>query len=80
MWFCCAQQRDMGSKFRFLTKRGSEDERVFGQQCLDVVGEMVRAFMPSAYGIIKVLNARVPIIKFRHDATEIDCDLSYTNL
>ena len=70
----------MGSKFRFLTKRGSDDERVFGQQCLDVVGEMVRAFMPSAYGIVKVLNARVPIIKFRHDATEIDCDLSYTNL
>ena len=53
---------------------------MFGQQCLDVVGEMVRAFMPSAYGIVKVLNARVPIIKFHHDATEIDCDLSYTNL
>ena len=74
------QQTQTGSKFRFLTKRGSDDDRVFGQQNLDVVGEMIRVFMPAAYGINKVLNARVPIVKFHHDATEIDCDLSYTNL
>ncbi|KAK7092585.1 poly(A) RNA polymerase, mitochondrial-like [Littorina saxatilis] len=74
------KQGDPGGKFRFLTKRGSGEERVFGQQCLDVVGEMVRVFMPSAYGVIKVLNARVPIIKFHHEATAIDCDLSYLNV
>jgi DNA polymerase sigma len=63
-----------------MTKRGSEDERVYGKECLDVVGEMIRAFMPAAIRVYKVLNARVPIVKFHHVATEIDCDLSYANL
>ncbi|XP_076455791.1 poly(A) RNA polymerase, mitochondrial-like [Babylonia areolata] len=67
-------------RFRFLTKRGSEEERVFGQQCLDLVGEMVRSLLPSTHSINKVLNARVPIIKFHHEATALDCDLSYVNM
>ena len=74
------QRTQASSKFRFMTKRGSEDERVFGQQCLDVVGEMIRGVMPSTYAVNKVLNARVPIVKFRHEATELDCDLSYFNM
>ncbi|KAK7480969.1 hypothetical protein BaRGS_00027784 [Batillaria attramentaria] len=71
---------DPNAKFHFLTKRGSEDERVFGKQCLDVVGEMIRTMMPSAYHVIKVLNARVPIIKFHHEVSGIDCDLSSVNV
>lgn len=71
---------DPSAKFRFLTKRGSEDERVFGQQCLDIIGELIRNVMPSAYNVVKVLNARVPIIKFHYEAANIESDLACTNM
>ncbi|KAL8570165.1 hypothetical protein ACOMHN_030961 [Nucella lapillus] len=74
------ESRSAAKRFRFLTKRGSDEERVFGQQCLDVMGEMIRGLMPSTRSVNKVLNARVPIVKFNHEATGLDCDLTYVNL
>ncbi|XP_025082762.1 poly(A) RNA polymerase, mitochondrial-like isoform X1 [Pomacea canaliculata] len=74
------KQQNPQANFWFLTKRHAEDERTFAQQCLDVVGDMIRVLMPSSHRVSKILNARVPIVKFHHDITDIECDLSCVNV
>lgn len=76
----CVWQQNPQANFWFLTKRHAEDERTFAQQCLDVVGDMIRVLMPSSHRVSKILNARVPIVKFHHDITDIECDLSCVNV
>ncbi|CAE1297408.1 MTPAP [Acanthosepion pharaonis] len=67
------------STLKFLTKRKQEDERSFSQRNLHVFAEMIENFIPSCVGVIPILNARVPIIKFQHEACGIECDLSLQN-
>jgi poly(A) RNA polymerase len=47
-----------------------------GKQLLNVIGDMVEIFMPSAYSVHKILRARVPIVKFQQSSMNIHCDIS----
>lgn len=64
---------------KFLTKRKQEDDRSFSQRHLHVFAKMIENFIPSCIGVMPVLNARVPIIKFQHESCGVDCDLSLQN-
>ncbi|KAI0232758.1 hypothetical protein LSAT2_016949 [Lamellibrachia satsuma] len=63
----------------FLSKLRLENERQHTQQCLDTIAGILRHFMPHFQHVCRILNARVPIVKFRHAGCEVECDLCLSN-
>ena len=63
----------------FMSKIRLENERQHTQQCLDTVAGILRHFMPHFQYVRRILNARVPIVKFRHAGCEVECDLCLSN-
>ncbi|XP_071871157.1 mitochondrial poly(A) polymerase [Bombus fervidus] len=54
-------------------------ERNEQKQFLELVGTMMKVFIPGITDVKKILEARVPIIKFYNLNTNMKCDLSSTN-
>lgn len=50
------------------------------QRHMQSVGELLELRVPGAERVQKILHARVPIIKFAHEFTDLDCDLCYNNM
>lgn len=40
----------------------------------------MKAFMPGIHHVRKILKARIPIIRYDHFLTGLECDLSMTNM
>ncbi|XP_043465926.1 poly(A) RNA polymerase, mitochondrial-like [Leptopilina heterotoma] len=47
---------------------------------LETIGEIMKNFVPGVTNVVKILHARVPIIKFNNSYTGIQCDLSLSNM
>ncbi|KAK3871505.1 hypothetical protein Pcinc_023347, partial [Petrolisthes cinctipes] len=62
-------------------KRGGNQSstRLSLQRHLEVISDLLHCFMPGCSQVRKILNAKVPIIKYRHDLTDLECDLSLGN-
>ncbi|XP_076091888.1 poly(A) RNA polymerase, mitochondrial-like isoform X2 [Mytilus galloprovincialis] len=65
---------------KFLTNQRFNSEREWQQHLLDIIGNMVWVFVPSSGRINKILNARVPIVKFQHNNTRRECDISLNGM
>jgi poly(A) RNA polymerase len=46
---------------------------------MEIIAGIMNICIPGIFNIRKILQARVPIIKFDHKLTGIECDLSMTN-
>ncbi|XP_075976776.1 poly(A) RNA polymerase, mitochondrial-like [Anticarsia gemmatalis] len=62
-----------------------QDKKVEGgrspwQRHLESVGELLELRVAGAGRVARILHARVPILKFAHDFTDLDCDLCYNNM
>lgn len=57
-----------------LTERNEQKE------FLDAIGTVIKICIPGINDIKKILEARVPIIKFFNQNTNMHCDLSSTNV
>lgn len=57
-----------------LTERNEQKE------FLDAIGTIMKICIPGITDIRKILEARVPIIKFFNQNTNMYCDLSSTNV
>lgn len=55
-------------------------ERNEQKEFLEAVGTVMKMCIPGISDIRKILEARVPIIKFHNLYTNMKCDLSSTNL
>ncbi|ESN92528.1 hypothetical protein HELRODRAFT_181404 [Helobdella robusta] len=64
----------------FISKIRPESERTFSQQVLEIFGTMLKYLCPQMMNIRLILRARVPIVKFTHTATDIECDLCFGNM
>ncbi|KAK1129427.1 hypothetical protein K0M31_019156 [Melipona bicolor] len=67
-------------KFLFMTQVIPLVDRNEQKHFLDVVGTIMRTCIPGITDVKKILEARVPIIKFRNLYTNMQCDLSSTNM
>lgn len=47
---------------------------------MEVVGDLLHLFTPGCANVRKILQARVPIIKYYQEYVGLECDLSMTNL
>uniref|UniRef100_A0A672ZZP8 Mitochondrial poly(A) polymerase n=2 Tax=Sphaeramia orbicularis TaxID=375764 RepID=A0A672ZZP8_9TELE len=54
-------------------------ERAVTQSILSVIGECVDQFGPGCVGVQKILNARCPLVRFSHQPSGFQCDLTVNN-
>ncbi|NXT99561.1 PAPD1 protein, partial [Buphagus erythrorhynchus] len=54
-------------------------ERLATQRILSVIGDCLDNFGPGCVNVQKILNARCPLVKFAHQPTGFQCDLSVSN-
>ncbi|KFP39332.1 hypothetical protein N324_09360, partial [Chlamydotis macqueenii] len=54
-------------------------ERLATQKILSVIGDCLDHFGPGCMSVQKILNARCPLVKFSHQPTGFQCDLSVSN-
>ncbi|KAF7647066.1 hypothetical protein LDENG_00177920 [Lucifuga dentata] len=57
----------------------TSSERAATQRILSVIGECVDQFGPGCVGMHKILNARCPLVRFTHQPSGFQCDLTAKN-
>ena len=67
-------------RLMFHVKSGFGDERMQSQRFLDGVGDILQLFLPGCTNVRKILQARVPILKYTHSFANFECDISIKNL
>lgn len=68
------------SRLMFHCKSSLGSERSQTLRHLETVGDLLQLFLPGCSQVKRILGARVPIIKYNHDMSGLECDLSMTNL
>ncbi|KAL7856829.1 hypothetical protein SRHO_G00157280 [Serrasalmus rhombeus] len=72
------QRKGSGLSLEYQVKRGASERNVT-QSILSVIGECVDQFSPGCVGVQKILNARVPLVRFSHQPSGFQCDLTANN-
>ncbi|XP_047206556.1 poly(A) RNA polymerase, mitochondrial isoform X1 [Girardinichthys multiradiatus] len=67
-----------GLSLEYQMKR-TNSERHVTQSILSVIGECVDHFGPGCVGVQKILNARCPLVRFAHQPSGFQCDLTANN-
>ncbi|CAK1543289.1 unnamed protein product [Leptosia nina] len=49
------------------------------QRHMELVATLLELRAPGVARVTRILNARVPIVKYSHEMTDLDCDLCYNN-
>ncbi|XP_071567896.1 poly(A) RNA polymerase, mitochondrial isoform X1 [Temnothorax nylanderi] len=68
------------SRLVFHSKSMRHNDRTETKEFLGILANTMQHFIPGVFNVRKILEARVPIIKFRYDYTHTECDLSATNM
>lgn len=55
-------------------------ERQETKEFMGILASTMQHFVPGVRNVRRILEARVPIIKFHYEYTNIECDLSTTNM
>ncbi|KAL2085823.1 hypothetical protein ACEWY4_019143 [Coilia grayii] len=71
-------KRPSGLSVEYQVKRVAS-ERTVTQSVLSVVGEGLEQFAPGCVGVQKILNARCPLVRFSHQPSGFQCDLTANN-
>ena len=67
------------SRLVFHSKSCVSGDRAQTRRYCDQISSILQIFLPGCQDVQKILFARVPIIKYRHELTGFDCDLSMTS-
>lgn len=68
------------SRLVFHTKANLNNERSQIQQHMELLGDIMHHFLPGISNVRRILQARVPIVKFNHECLDLDVDLSMNAL
>ncbi|XP_065568343.1 poly(A) RNA polymerase, mitochondrial-like isoform X2 [Artemia franciscana] len=64
----------------FHAKTAIANNRPLSKHHMEIMADILKGFLPGPSQIRRILNARVPIIKFLHEYTNVECDLSSLNM
>jgi len=64
----------------FHTKPIKRNERHEIREFLGTIASAMQCFIPGIKNIRRILDARVPIIKFYYESIQCECDLGVTNM
>lgn len=76
----CSGTNNSDSRLIFHTKTSLSNGRSQVQRYMETLADMIQLFLPGCSGVKRILQARVPIVKYKQDLTGVDCDLSMTNM
>lgn len=68
------------SRLIFHTKEKLSNGRSQTQRQMETLGDILHLFLPGISNVRRILQARVPIIKFNHECLNLEVDLSMSNL
>ncbi|XP_066253615.1 poly(A) RNA polymerase, mitochondrial isoform X1 [Euwallacea similis] len=68
------------SRLVYHCKAASGSERSTNQRNMETVGDLLNLFLPGCSQVRRILQAKVPIIKYHQQLTNIECDLSMSNM
>ncbi|KAL1784244.1 poly(A) RNA polymerase, mitochondrial isoform X1 [Sigmodon hispidus] len=71
--------KNTGSFLMEFQVKNVPSERIATQKILSVIGECLDNFGPGCVGVQKILNARCPLVRFSHQASGFQCDLTTNN-
>ncbi|XP_017470871.1 PREDICTED: poly(A) RNA polymerase, mitochondrial [Rhagoletis zephyria] len=74
------QRRNNDARLVFHTKENLTNGRTQTQRQMESVGDMLHLFLPGVCHVRRILQARVPIIKYHHEHLNLEVDLSMSNL
>ncbi|XP_027626152.1 poly(A) RNA polymerase, mitochondrial isoform X3 [Tupaia chinensis] len=75
----CYAESTIGNYLMEFQVKNVSSERIATQKILSVIGECLDHFGPSCVGVQKILNARCPLVRFSHQASGFQCDLTTNN-
>ncbi|XP_054730046.1 poly(A) RNA polymerase, mitochondrial [Anastrepha obliqua] len=73
-------QRNNEARLVFHTKENLTNGRSQTQRQMESIGDMLHLFLPGVCHVRRILQARVPIIKYHHEHLNLEIDLSMSNL
>ncbi|KAH8289355.1 hypothetical protein KR054_004187 [Drosophila jambulina] len=68
------------SRLVYHTKENLSNGRSQTQRHMECFGDMLHLFLPGVCHVRRILQARVPIIKYHHEHLDLEIDLSMSNL
>ncbi|XP_045620743.2 poly(A) RNA polymerase, mitochondrial isoform X1 [Procambarus clarkii] len=73
--------QDNTQRLVFQAKKSlsSVNSRLSLQRQMELISDILDNFVPGCSQVRRILNARVPIIKYHQDLTDVECDLSMSN-
>lgn len=71
-------QRD--SRLIFHTKANLNNGRTQAQRYMECLSDVLQLFLPGINNVRRILQARVPIVKYNHEYLDLEVDLSMNNL
>lgn len=74
------KEQNSTSRLIFHAKPMKIGERHETKEFMGILASTMRHFIPGIRNVRKILEARVPIIKFNYEYTHLECDLSTTNM
>lgn len=76
----CRDKVTKDSRLVFHTKENLSNGRSQTQRQMESIGDMLQLFLPGVCQVRRILQARVPIIKYHHDHLDLEVDLSMSNM
>ncbi|XP_072747868.1 poly(A) RNA polymerase, mitochondrial isoform X2 [Anoplolepis gracilipes] len=74
------EENKSASRLVFHTKPMKLSERHETKEFMRILASVMQHFISGVHNVRKILEARVPIIKFHYEYTNIECDLTTTNM
>ncbi|KAJ8963327.1 hypothetical protein NQ318_018798 [Aromia moschata] len=74
------RKMDEDSRLIFHCKAPSGTERTMSQRHMESMGDLIHFFLPGCTNVRRILQARIPIIKYHQQLTDVECDLSMSNM
>lgn len=75
-----SEEVDMNSRLVFHVKKNYNHERTQKQRQMEAIGDVLHVFLPGIENVRRILQARVPIIKYHHEYLNLEVDLSMNDL
>ncbi|KAI9553544.1 hypothetical protein GHT06_021462 [Daphnia sinensis] len=77
---CGSEPLEVKSPLIFQAKAAINNPRLQTQRHIEVFADILQNFTTGCTQVQRILQARVPIVKFYHEFTGVDCDLSMGSL
>ncbi|EFN77484.1 Poly(A) RNA polymerase, mitochondrial [Harpegnathos saltator] len=74
------KEDNVNSRLIFHSKTMRINERYETKEFMGILASSMQHFIPGVENLRRILEARVPIIKFNFEYTRLECDLSTTNM